>query len=267
MLNLNYTKIFAIIIILVIITFLALIFLPKPKSYYQPIETYKELLLLEKNTDIIKKEILDFTKKQNLNKHFDITIFKYKIKKAQKNNDELLGKARKNNDELLRKAQKNNDESNDKLLRSSDTDASDNEGDDELFFHDNIYSLSQTYNILQSIPTIKKISIVNLPPSYISINKKYNYNTTKTLECLFPVKCASNKKDHIWCDGEKRFFKESEIILFNNIREHQYVVKHKNESVLMLSVIIDNPYYLNYPGYLNFYNSKGFNLHVPFNLL
>jgi hypothetical protein len=255
MLNLNYTKIFAIIIILVIITFLALIFLPKPKSYYQPIETYKELLLLEKNADIIKKEILDFTKKQNLNKHFDITIFKYKIKKGTSDietSDELLGKARKINEELL---------------GASDTDASDIEGDDELFFHDNIYSLSQTYNILQSIPTIKKISIVNLPPSYISINKKYNYNTTKTLECLFPIKCASNKKDHIWCDGEKRFFKESEIILFNNIREHQYVVKHKNESVLMLSVIIDNPYYLNYPGYLNFYNSKGFNLHMPFNLL
>ncbi len=268
--NLDYTKIFAIIIILVIITFLAVIFLPKPKSYYQPINLCKELLLLEKdeNFNFIKKEIEEFAKNNiNEKKYFELTLYEDSLLKTNKNE---TSKNDKNENGDTSETESDFDETKSDI---SDTDNNSTEQNvnekinsfiketyimiqnipniknfqfgqqktQTFYFHKNIDKINYTYNILQNIPNIKKIKLVNIPTNYISTNKKSH--SSDTLECLLPVKCAENKKDHIWCDGEKRFFKNSELIIFDHTRQHQFIVKHKHDNVLLLSIIIENSSY------------------------
>jgi len=75
----GYIYIFAIVIILFIATFLIIIFFPKPRCYFDPYDTCKELLILseEKQFEKIKKEIVEFEQQHTSSKSHVTTIKLY----------------------------------------------------------------------------------------------------------------------------------------------------------------------------------------------
>lgn len=169
------------VILLIVITVLLVIFMPKPKCYFDPTEVSVELLLLT-NDD-------HFTNiAEECSKHKDMIIY-----------DQL--------------------EVNQQQLES----------------------ISKTYELLRTIPNVVHAHIYTLDKKTSTVKAKGEPHTNNILRVILPINACNSRKSYIWCDGEKRFFSNSKLIIYDPSRESQMINDHRRQSTQLLIIDIDRP--------------------------
>lgn len=113
----------------------------------------------------------------------------------------------------------------------SDTTACNLYNDNELLIRDPI-----TEWIVLSIPGIKSIDIRELNAAY-STGKITNQQNL--LAVVIPIKLSGVKKTFIWTDGEKKFFKDGQLIIYDSAKEHFFQNKHKRLATRYLHILLD----------------------------
>lgn len=90
--------------------------------------------------------------------------------------------------------------------------------------------------IVLSMPGIKSIDIKELGPSHITskiINHKPQFGI------IIPIKLSGVKKTFIWTDGEKKFFKDGQLIIYDESKEHFFQNKHKRLPTRYLHILFE----------------------------
>jgi hypothetical protein len=187
----DYLLSIAIVIVVVILTFMLLIFMPRPKVYFEPSETYPELTIFLDNEyrENIVKEVEDLFKSGNIKNHLDDRC-RYKI----------------------------------------------------LYDENTLESMEILHEVLMSIPCVKRAFIAEVKEkTELPQNKGSASTANATLRCLIPINIPAIKKSGIWGDGEKKFFFEDQILIYDHSRSHYIFNNHKYKKLLLLVIDIDRP--------------------------
>jgi len=183
----NWLVITAIIIVLIVITFLLLIFMPKPHCYF--------------SFDDIGDELKELTQDDN----FEI---------IQKN----LSASISNYD-------------NDIIMLY-----------DNGKINDNFNTHLKLYELMEKVPNVKRIFFKRIKKKTKKQIKRRGLASfaNNTLRCVLPIKISAYKKTGMWLDGESKFYKNKEMIIYDDSRENSYYNKHKNDTHLLV-IDIERP--------------------------
>jgi hypothetical protein len=179
----GYILTIAIVTLLIIVTILLLIFVPKPKCYFDPIDIFAELLLL--TTDECFTNIKDECSKLVFDK--ELTLY-----------------------------------TNDKVS-------------------DELNNMPKTYEILTTIPNLINVKLYKLDKKTNTHKAKGDIYTNSIIRAILPIDACNSRKSHVWCDGEKRLFTNSGLIVYDPSRESQMINNHKRLSTTLLLIDITRP--------------------------
>lgn len=133
-----------------------------------------------------------------------------------------------------------------KLVKEIDGATYDNNGVRMLYqngqLHDNMEAHPELYELLRTIPDIERAFLKHVTKKTKSVKRKGSANiSNKSLRCVLPIDIPAAKKSGIWVDGEKKFFRDMEWVIYDNSREHSYYNKHKRLDLYILVVDVARP--------------------------
>jgi len=183
----DYITIGAIVIILIIITFLLVIFLPSPRCYFEPSDICKELETLK--DEVVYNKIKEEFANAKISEAF--------------------------------------------VIYDANTTGP---------LDERCYTIPYLYDILRSIPTVKRASIevLDAQASNIKLNTDAKLANT-SIRCLLPLKLSATKKNTLWVDGVNKFLIDGDILVYDNSRVNTLQNKNKKHSTIMLVIDVDRP--------------------------
>lgn len=176
----NYLLTGICVILLIIVTVMLVIFMPKPKCYFDPVETSIELLLLTNDDHFTN--ITD-----ECNKIDDCVIY------------------------------------------------------DEQTSYNKEIQITNTYELLRTIPNVKHVHIYTLDKKTSTTKSKGDAYTNDILRVILPINACNSRKSYVWCDGEKRLFSNGKLIIYDPSRESQMINDHRRQSTRLLIIDIARP--------------------------
>ena len=175
----NYLLTGICVLLLIIVTVMLVIFMPKPQCYFDPIAIHVELLLL------------------TYDEHFTNIA-----EECNKLDDCILYDEQQKHNEL---------------------------------------QITKTYELLRTIPNVRHVHIYTLDKKTSTPKAKGDINTNNILRIILPINACNSRKSYIWCDGEKRFFSNGKLIIYDPSRESQMINDHRRQSTRLLIIDIDRP--------------------------
>lgn len=107
-------------------------------------------------------------------------------------------------------------------------------------------SSKELSNLLRHMNIHTGVKMISIPPEYASKVEQAT-GTENQLYCVYSLDYSGVKQSHIWCDGEKRFLKPGELIIFDQTRQHYFENKDCDDCSVFLMFSIPRPKHVN-PG-------------------
>lgn len=107
--------------------------------------------------------------------------------------------------------------------------------------HD-VSSMLTTYELLRTIPSVKRVFVAEIPTKWEAIHQKGSSRfTNDTLRCMLPISISGKHRTILWVDGENKFLEEGEWVIYDNSRESSLYNKHKRKKTKVLIIDIERP--------------------------
>jgi hypothetical protein len=108
--------------------------------------------------------------------------------------------------------------------------------------HANMNIHPKLYELLRTVPDVKRVFLKQIEKKEKSHKRKGSSKFANThLRCILPIDISGTKKSGMWVDGETRFYRDRDWIIYDDSRENSYYNKHKRLDVYLLVVDIDRP--------------------------
>jgi len=108
--------------------------------------------------------------------------------------------------------------------------------------HENMNTHPKLYELLRTVPDVERVFLKHVTKKTKSQKRQGSANTANnTLRCVLPIDIPAAKKSGMWVDGEKRFYRDRDWVIYDDSRESSYYNKHKRLDLYLLVVDIARP--------------------------
>ncbi len=226
----GWILIIGLVIALIIITFMLVIFMPRPKIFFHTSDLDEAFLNFEheKLFNIVEKELFNGVNPTFEYKNGIFDIYQQTTRRIAA--DRSITDRPTVDQPTTDRSTANQPTTNQHASKSSG------------LIHIDPTKYPYLYSALLSLPDVRAVFMLKIGPKTITpLNKGRPDYANSTVRCAMPIRIPGAKKSGIWNDGETKLFRDREWVIYDDSRENAMFNKHRSTDLHLLIIDTARP--------------------------